>query len=761
MSNARRLIVSASAGSGKTSVLAHRYVEFVRRGYSPYNILTITFTKAAAAEMKRRIVGLLREGFSPDIVQAAESGPIQTIHSFGEQVLRMNSFAVGLDPKFRLESTGSMVQWVRSALREAIMSEVAETEDCASLIERLVTMSTFTLSASYDVLFDLLGKLLEHLRLSGFSPEWFRTHYGTPQNTLATYEGLLLDQLPPEAAIFFHQSGLPGFRARLKDAAERTVGNLPAWLKNQAGDGEDELIARDTSAAINLALEAWERLLDLFQQQSVVDFSELETRCVLLGERDPEVADRLRTAFPVVMVDEAQDLNPWQDRLLRVFDAEYETRVGDYQQSIYGFRDTRPDLFTGLMKNYETIFLQQNYRSDPGVLSFIDQHFQALWTDYRPMSIRAAEDPDDPFVTGSFPLAAEVELWEGSRESRDLANAILELRERIPAEEPITVLGRNRGNYNQLEPLLQVPGVQVISHGKRNYFAQLEVRDLANMLDALADPYDTVALAATLQSPIVGLTRDGFLTATQNVCPPTSSGGAALIERLQQPLDLAPADAIRLRAFLDWFQGLSRSASQMPAWEVIAEIFALSPFLAGLLRATPDGTTVLNARKLLSLAAKEPSKGPREFAMQIRAIQSLRGDEEVAGAEQAQPNTIDLRTFHSAKGLEFPYVVVLGLAWSSPSSPNLYRDANGTFAVTLSSPNAAMTKFMHQRLTEQERAEHERLLYVAFTRAMRGLYIHLPNPTNRSSVDPRIRSACISIPGVIRRTLGQLPPSAT
>ena len=99
-SPAKQFMVTASAGAGKTFVLVERYLWMIEQlGFEPHEILTITFTRKAAAEMKERIVGRLRSMGQFDRAQIAETGPIQTIHSFCERLLRENSLAAGIDPK--------------------------------------------------------------------------------------------------------------------------------------------------------------------------------------------------------------------------------------------------------------------------------------------------------------------------------------------------------------------------------------------------------------------------------------------------------------------------------------------------------------------------------------------------------------------------------------------------------------------------------------------------------------------------------------
>jgi ATP-dependent exoDNAse (exonuclease V) beta subunit len=99
--------IRAGAGAGKTFVLVHRYLRhIVDEGMSPDQILAITFTKKAAASMKQRIVGELRDRGLAESAQIAETGPIQTVHSFCERVLRENSLEAGIDPEFSVLSEG-------------------------------------------------------------------------------------------------------------------------------------------------------------------------------------------------------------------------------------------------------------------------------------------------------------------------------------------------------------------------------------------------------------------------------------------------------------------------------------------------------------------------------------------------------------------------------------------------------------------------------------------------------------------------------
>ena len=120
--NDKQLVVQAGAGAGKTRVLVERFLRHVIEDkYGADEILTITFSRKAAAEMKRRIVTALRDAGRWEDAQIAETGPIQTIHSFCERLLRENSLVAGLDPQFEVLDEVDSVAWLEEALQESLV----------------------------------------------------------------------------------------------------------------------------------------------------------------------------------------------------------------------------------------------------------------------------------------------------------------------------------------------------------------------------------------------------------------------------------------------------------------------------------------------------------------------------------------------------------------------------------------------------------------------------------------------------------------
>ncbi|MCG9894903.1 MAG: UvrD-helicase domain-containing protein, partial [Fimbriimonadaceae bacterium] len=165
------ITLRASAGSGKTSVLTARYLRLVLTdGILPERILCLTFTKAAAAEMKARIIAALMEHGRPDLAQSAETCPIQTIDSLCDRLLRENCTAAPVDPGYSPIQDHRPVVLIQAAIREAVADLAGDEESLAGrMIFHYAEHSPPNPAAAKDRLVEDVEKLLNRLRAVGVS----------------------------------------------------------------------------------------------------------------------------------------------------------------------------------------------------------------------------------------------------------------------------------------------------------------------------------------------------------------------------------------------------------------------------------------------------------------------------------------------------------------------------------------------------------------------------------------------------------------
>lgn len=278
-----------------------------------------------------------------------------------------------------------------------------------------------------------------------------------------------------------------------------------------------------------------------------------------------------------------------------------------------------------------------------------------------------------------------------------------------------------------------------VAGGSERFYTRLEVRDLANALRALTDPYDDFSLLACLRSPMVGLSIDSVMLLGLE---------PGVVERLESFVPPVSADGERISEFLAWYTPLRAIADRLSAWEVLSELFAKSPLLSALARREQADQLLANVRKLLSLAVAEPELGPFEFAERIREIQDLRHKEGDAPADEENADVVTIMTIHKSKGLEFPVVVLPQTDKRLANAPGdlLVEPRLGLIATKYGRFPSLIYKYLADRKRGRDEAEELRVLYVALTRAQQRLCICLYPPKRDRTVSKIISEAVGSPP---------------
>lgn len=741
-----RFTVTAAAGAGKTFVLVERYLRHVvEEGLRPDEILTITFTKKAAAVMKRRIVDRLRDSGLDSEAQIAETGPIQTIHSFCERLLRENALEAGVDPTFEIMTESQSSQLVSACVREALASSLDDEPQAEALVASLTGKRPgFGPNRSpYGILEEAVQKVLRELRGGGIEADKIRAFHANPRALREKWEEVLVAELSPSVKEHFDASLIGPLSDRMTAAFKAAGQKAPPWLKGK-WDPEAEAEALDqTCGLVQLACEAWWRVEREMNATQVLDFMALEERAVGLLARSKATRERLKRQIRVVMVDEAQDLNPVQYRLIQLLGADRLMQVGDAQQSIYGFRQADVELFQA-QAGTDRLRLSRNYRSQPGILTFVDFIFASLWrNEYVAMSGGVDTSAAMDFDNVTTRDCSGVEVWRQARsDSNAVAAYVAELRAEGVDSREITVLVRDGKGAQAMEEGLRSAGIACrVAGGTERFYTRLEVRDLANALRAVADPYDNFSLLATLRSPLVGLSVDSvMLLGLQD----------PVVEHLALFEPPVPDDAPKILAFRAWYEPLRLIADRLAAWEVLADIFAHSGLLTALASREKPEQLLANVRKLLSLATLEPELGPLEYAERIREIQDLRHKEGDAPADEEDADLVTIMTIHKAKGLEFPVVVL------PQTDERMVRNAQdlvieprfGLVATKYGKVACLMHRYLTERKKRRDEAEELRVLYVALTRAKSRLCLCIYPPKNYRTLSQ-----------TLQELMGDPPPS--
>jgi ATP-dependent helicase/nuclease subunit A len=763
--------VVAGPGSGKTTVLVERYSRLVAsRQFKPGDILAITFTEKAAANMKARLAKQFAANDA--LLRELDHAWVSTIHAFCTRVLRENAIAAGVDPRF-IVLDAREAENLRYECLNAVLDDFTETrrEDILSLIEALQNPR---LTA------DLLS-VWDALRSSGKSICEVRAMAAPAGRASAAELFLELRQLV---------SGWPAnitplqntHRSELLDLAGEIAGadslTLSEWfslrvtkrinLQRVPRTGsealkafrEERLIAMvdaKTASHRTLIFEILEKFEALYaerkKERGALDFDDLERRTVNMLERHPAVRDRLRRQFRQVMLDEFQDINDQQAKLIRLVRSDNVFfGVGDINQSIYGFRHARPEIFRAyhrqiVEENKHSAELLKNFRSHAGILRCVEMLLAAA-EGIEPRQLIAKEEPRDSSPAVEILRVIEGQEDEsGAREARWIAHCILELRASSEYQfRDFAVLCRGGDSMTPILAAFDEANIPYVCGRRDSVLTSREGRDLTALLHAISNPRDTVALATVLRSPLVGLSDEALLR-LRLVGSSLSSGLQKFAQDAADSAQFAPEDAEKLRSFVANLRRWRLESAAVPVDLLISRALAD----AGIVWApsSPQGEKI---ESFLRLARTRGANRPlTDFLDELDSLEEA-FDTESELSDEDQGDQVQVMTTHAAKGLEFPVTIIaamqkgvqregrsitftpehgLGIRWRSPfekeGAKDFWQFENGN------------------RLKEREKEEGNRLLYVAMTRAEERLIL---------SYSARVGQTAGNWAGMVDRLLG-------
>ena len=754
------LLLSAAAGSGKTSVLVERFVRHVvDDGIAPGRILAITFTEKAAGELRRRIRARLLELGNREAAREAEGAWIGTIHGFCARLLRAHAVAAGLDPAFVV-------------LDEPVSRELRDGAWEAALASWLDAGGDPVLDLVAAFGADQLRTAIEDVHGVLRSAGQTAPRLPVPPPAPAPDASKLL-RLRDDAAAALAGAGDGKTVAAARDALERcrdlvalpdratldairfAAGNTRVLKCPPCSEYLEEHTKFAAACARHRGTAAVGHLDDLLARydsayaaakraRSGLDFDDLELLARDLLAASAPVREATRGRFDRVMVDEFQDSNPRQVELFGLVAASNLFTVGDELQSIYGFRHADVEVFRARRAELDsagrTARLTANFRSHPEILAAVNVAFAERFGE-RFTRLRVGgewdggSDPRVEMLLTSMEGWEEIDLGDLPRsqawrqaEARLLAQRIRELVDDGDARpEEIVVLLRAVGDLPVYERALEDQGLQTLAAGGRGYWGRQVVRDLCAWLAALANPQDEEQLYGVLASPLVGLSTDTLA----RIARIGQKGGAwRAIEEGRLSMTQGE-EGRRLAAFRERFAAERALASRLPLDELLRRAIEGSDYDLHVLRLPGGARRLANVHKLLRLAAEHERVHGRDVRGLVdRAFAELEADarETDAPVELGDAKAVRLMTIHAAKGLEFPVVCVADLGRRRPDASPALLVGGDRIGLRLASldggrEHALDYEALREERREAEAAEADRVLYVALTRAERRLIV--------------------------------------
>ncbi len=830
-----RVIVSASAGSGKTTVMIEKIIRLITSGVGVDEILAVTFTKKAAAQMKEKLSKALIEEINKPTtppekratlkkqLAGVPTADISTIHSYCSKLIKSHFFAAGVDSGFRViggeDADGR-------ALKNAALDELleegyeAQDEEFSHLLSsywrkkkdtalRKIFQTTYTAlrdRADYRefltknaqgyaeedfnaVCADLHALFLEKCRYYYELVEDENAYFMTVESVSAKQLALckeLMDWLSLYALTrdYFEAAGiakptLTNKSTSKKDSEEKKLHvERLAFLRERIvkmqaaefakiGTREEELArflsSGKTAAALATYLlrfdEKYERLKG---EKGVLDYNDLEHKALALLQ-DEEIAAETQKRYRYVFVDEYQDVNPVQERIISLLAADNLFLVGDVKQSIYGFRGSKSIFFVEKQRELsegvgQSLFMKYNFRSAAKVLDAVNEQFALAMTprvcdvDYARDSFmekggryeansgnvkihfveKEEKIPSQARGIYSVKENTEKKAEEFTPSAQLIANIIREelcghLEDGAGGKRPvrysdIAILTRKKGGdiVEEVEALSAL-GIPVTTASAVNVCEFSEVKALIDILSLLDNEEQDIPLCSALLSGMGGLTADD-LTEIRLAYKGLPFRAACKRYAREQADELAE----KLRNFYGYFHRLRVEACVLSAGEVLAKILADSQMEAGLLSRQSGGACLKRIRRFVEEATSFDGDSVHDFLAHLRNL-----DYKIEYSENGGEDSVKVLTMHSSKGLEYPIVILANLNahFSGGETPDVYvEEKYGLAPRAFDSEKMLRYPTLLRRLCEVKEgrsslSDELNLYYVALTRAEQTLHL--------------------------------------
>jgi len=474
-----------------------------------------------------------------------------------------------------------------------------------------------------------------------------------------------------------------------KDFPKRYLKERISDAKNKSLNPEEYLAADHFRG--DILVKAYRLYQKKLRASNALDFDDLLLMTLQLFRECPDVLEKYREKFRYVLVDEYQDTNPAQYELLRMLTTKERNLcvVGDDDQSIYGWRGADIRNILEFEKDYpgaEVIRLEQNYRSTNIILSAANNVIEnnssrkkkRLWTEKQG--------------------GERIELYTAPNERYEadfVCRKILEATRNGRSNNDFAILYRKNAQSRVLEGVLTSFGIPYRIYGGQRFYERKEIKDLMAYLRLLANPADDVALRRIINVPRRGIGEGAMAELEQSA----ESQGIPLMLAALSPEELSVRVRPKIAAFGDCITELMMLKENMPLAKFVPEMIRRLEYDQYLRedKRSDFETRMENIQELIGNIA-EIEKDLSEEDDPLQAF--LENVALVADIDALDENaeTVSLMTLHSAKGLEFPVVFIVGM------EDNIFPSGRS-------------------RTDENAMEEERRLCYVGITRAQERLYL--------------------------------------
>lgn len=840
----KNLLVSASAGSGKTTIMIKRIVDLMVSDKVPLEkFLIVTFTKASAEDMKRKLIDELKDAEPSDFlleqIMSVPTADISNLHSFCSRLIAKYFYRVGLDPVFSvIEESEQLLLMERAADSLFEEQEREFNEDYFSLFE--IFQKKRSVDGLKSAIFKINGFANSILGgIDSIRSSIERSHDSNiSKNACARLINIYVcSQIADDAeqceqfakrALDFgcnkyyeHFSGIAealralspskSYTVNAKNLMEIEIPPTPSklaeehkFLSKEAGKFKDGIkknlenyrrnyISADPEVLksgiefsktyllklLKLTESFEERYKKLKRELNVLDFNDLEKYALeILG--DPALLEDIRQKYSYIFVDEYQDINEVQERLISLLSkADNLFMVGDIKQSIYRFRYCDPDIFLDKSKRYESgdpnsalVRLNCNFRSDKNILAFVDSVFSGVMTekfggvDYASKSCFEAgeKNSDDPSSVGLcfIELNEEkggAELAEGVYSVKEHEQTLLredevlvaeanfvaqkisqliggELGERLSYSDIVILTPSRKVTNGVFMDTLKNYGIPIASDDELDLMSQAHIDEIVNFLKLSANRLNDIAMFKVLKSRLFNFSDNELIEIR------LLDSHARFFECVEKYNDLANQNLkAKVRDFLSALSKYEFLAKTLTARDFVVQLVKEFELEQVLLCSEGGAKKVHELNKFVGSFKDE---SVLEFVSNCEHY--------YLGAEsESSADAVKIMSIHGSKGMEFKAVFLVGaekgVNFDSTYGDFLISKQFGAGLGKFDFENRSKCRTIVQNaISMQEKRilveEYQRLLYVALTRAKNRLFVVCSATMDQVSKDFPKRAKC-------------------
>ncbi len=798
----KNVLVSASAGAGKTTVLVARLMKRITQDKMPVDsILAMTFTEAAASEMKKRLLASLnKELKNPEAdheyikmqLVNLQNAHICTIHSFCLTLIKENYALIGLDPGriANILDDGILSVMKSEALKticdknlaedpehmkQALQHFSARSEDFSSFLEAVKRIAEVAKgSGDPGIWFDMVRRNIQKVKAFKELPPVIQDGYlfklrldvsrlcssireclyylkmNQLQNEKQYSEMQMKLKKAEELSRMCENRDVQGYSFMLKSFASQKTSTirkdeeynelrkkmnvLSKELVESCFD-EPDLLANyfSCSPIVEMLIKCSEDYLEELslkkKQQQGIDFDDMEQFAYqILKVQNGLIAKKYREKFNEIMVDEFQDTNTIQDKIIRAIAKENNVfRVGDIKQSIYKFRGAKPQLMRNLIKaqdeNSEVIYLSNNYRSKEAIVEFNNALFDKLMNveglngeysekDWVQTGVPLQKEGNHPVEFIDLCTDAINETSAKSRSSKQIkaeyiAQRILEMKQtsEFVNWRDYAILVRSHFDKREIKEALQQAGIPCFIDAKSGFYYSDALQTILPLLRLILNHRDEISLISVLKS-------DFFQESDEMLARYKINKGTErwwdYLEQINHPL-------------IEWTLHLEHLANQGLCL-CLEEIINKNDWYEQVCSIQQKTNCDMLMEKALR-AEKEKGQDLFSFVGQIEKIQDERSSESIPISNE--DDVVKVVTIHQSKGLQYPVVFY----WSGSKlnvldikESCLVDEELGVAINTIQMPyrlkcSNLLRDAITAKIIKEEIEENIRILYVALTRA--------------------------------------------